>query len=367
MIKKVLVCVGTRPNLIKITQFESVFKKYPDLEFVLLHTGQHYDYQMNQVFFEELQIKKPDVFLGVKGKSQLGTIADILSKMEEVLTEMNPDLVMVPGDVNSSLACALAAHRLGYPVAHIESGLRSEDRTMPEELNRILIDDLSDIHLVTEPSGEQNLKKESKNHSVIEYVGNTMIDSLVAYQPMVAKSSVLEKLSLESNSFTTVTFHRPVNVDNQDSLIEVVNIIKGLSKSITVVFPVHPRTKKQLVEHGLFESLENEKNVVLTEPLGYFDFMKLVSNSKFIVTDSGGIQEETTFLQVPCLTIRPNTERPVTITEGSNTLLPLDQKLVFTEVEKIMDGTYKSGEVPALWDGKATERIVKAISGYFKN
>jgi len=363
--RKVLVVVGTRPNLIKITKFKECFDKHPDLDLKILHAGQHYDYQMSEIFFEQLGIPKPDCIFKLEAPTAVGKIAEMMVKFEAFVMELQPDLVLVPGDVNSSMACGVAASRLGFKVGHIESGLRSFDRTMPEEINRLIIDELSDLFFVTEPSGVKNLGNEKKDKGNVHFVGNTMIDSLVQFQPVFEKSDILEKLNVSAKKYFVFTFHRPGNVDDLEKLTELVNVIKGISTQNKVVFPVHPRTRKNLADNGLLDLLQNE-NIVITEPVGYIDFMKLIGNSIGVITDSGGIQEETTFMQVPCLTIRPNTERPITHEIGTNTLLPLDQTQILKYVQQIADGTYKKGEIPENWDGNATDRIVDVIKEYLK-
>ena len=361
--KKVLVVVGTRPNLIKITKFKQCFEKYPELNLKILHAGQHYDYKMSDIFFEQLGIPKPDKLFKLEAESAVGKIAEMMVKFEEYVNELQPDLVLVPGDVNSSMACGVAASRLGYPVGHIEAGLRSFDRTMPEEINRLLIDELAELFFVTEPSGVKNLKEEKKDKGNVHFVGNTMIDSLVQFKPVFEKSEVLNEIGVKPKSYFVFTFHRPGNVDEPAKLKELVGTIKGIAATNQVVFPVHPRTKNNLIKNNLWEEVQ-DSNIIITEPVGYIDFMQLISNSLGVITDSGGIQEETTFMQVPCLTIRPNTERPVTNDIGSNTLLPLNQEQILMHVKKITSGNYKKGEIPQNWDGNATDRIVNVISNY---
>ena len=362
--KKILVCVGTRPNLIKITQFERAFQKYPKLNFILLHTGQHYDDKMNNVFFEELGIKKPDIQFTLEGGSQTQVIAQIMEKFEAACQEIMPDLVMVPGDVNSSFACAFVANRLGIPVAHIESGLRSFDMTMPEEVNRILIDDLSVLHFVTEKSGVENLEKLGFKNS-INFVGNSMIDTLVHYEEKINDDPVLNNNNLLEKEYALVTFHRPSNVDNEKDLTHLVQILSEISQKIKVVFPIHPRTIKNIKKFGLLEKLNEIENIVQLPPQGYLSFLNLIKNAKLVITDSGGIQEETTFLQVPCLTIRPNTERPITSEIGTNTLLPFDANEIVKHFNLIMSNNYKQGQIPPRWDGKTSERIIESINNFF--
>jgi len=359
--KKVLVCVGTRPNLIKITQLEKCFRNYPSIEYKLLHTGQHYDYNMNDIFFQQLGVKAPDVFLNINQGSQINVISQIMQKFEEFVLDYKPDLVMVPGDVNSSFACAFVASRHNIPVAHIESGLRSFDKTMPEEVNRILIDDITELFFVTEPSGTENLLKENKSQESIRYVGNTMIDSLIAFMPMIDKSEIRKNLGAED--YYLVTFHRPANVDERENLKIVAEILTEISKLRKIVFPIHPRTKKRFHEFGFEKAIEN-KNIIVTEPLGYLDFISLVKNARTVITDSGGVQEETTFLSVPCITLRTSTERPVTVTEGTNTMCELNVKPILEILGSIDKGTYKKGAIPKFWDGKSSERIAKEVNDF---
>lgn len=362
--KKVLVCVGTRPNLIKITQLEKCFRSYPAIEYKLLHTGQHYDYNMNDIFFQQLGVKAPDVFLNINQGSQIEVISQIMKKFEEFILDYKPDLVMVPGDVNSSFACAFVASRHNIPVAHIESGLRSFDMTMPEEVNRILIDDVAELFFVTEPSGEENLLKENKSERKIRYVGNSMIDSLVAFMPLIDKAEI--RKSVNADDYYLVTFHRPANVDDSKNLKIVAEILTEISKKRKVVFPIHPRTRKRFHEFGFEKVIENE-NIIITEPLGYLDFISLVKNAKTVITDSGGVQEETTFLGVPCVTLRQSTERPVTVTEGTNTMCELDVKTILEILNSIDKGTYKKGAIPKFWDGKTSERIAKEVNNFLIN
>ncbi|MFM7022797.1 MAG: non-hydrolyzing UDP-N-acetylglucosamine 2-epimerase [Flavobacteriales bacterium] len=358
--KKVLVCVGTRPNLIKITRLKECFSKYPDLQFKLLHTGQHFDYKMSKVFFEELEIPTPDVLFELKRDSVMTPIADIMLQFEKEIKNDRPDLVVVPGDVDSTFACAFVASRYNIPVAHIESGLRSFDKTMPEEINRIVVDDLAALFFTTEKSGNENLLKEGKKSENIIFTGNTMIDSLIKFKGKIEKSTVLQKHNLEKGKYLVMTFHRPANVDNEHNLKLIFQLISKISKDIKIIFPIHPRTIKNAENYG-FKDLLSSSNIELCEPQGYFDFMNLITHAKGVVTDSGGIQEETTFLGVPCLTVRPNTERPITVGVGTNTLLELDEQVILNYVSSILSGQYKKGAIPEKWDGQSTERIVEAI------
>lgn len=359
--KKILVIVGTRPNFIKVTQFKKVALKHKyDLKIV--HTGQHFDDKMANVFFKQFNLI-PDYFLDTKtGLSREELIKDITASLENLIkTTFKPDLVVVVGDVNSTLAGANAAKNCGLKLAHLESGLRSFDETMPEELNRILTDKITDHFFVTEQSGYDNLITEGHTKSSISFVGNTMIDTMVAFNKEIEASSILEDLQLGQKSYVLMTMHRPATVDNKDGLLKLLEILVEVNKNYKIVFPVHPRTTKNIETLGLKEQFAAIKGLVFTEPLDYFSFQKLIKYSRFILTDSGGIQEESTFLRVPCFTLRPNTERPVTCTLGTNTLVPFDVKTILGYIGQVEAGTYKTGEIPPLWDGKATERVFEAI------
>ncbi|MFK7758125.1 MAG: non-hydrolyzing UDP-N-acetylglucosamine 2-epimerase [Flavobacteriales bacterium] len=353
---KILTVVGTRPNFIKITQFRKVFDPMPDVELKIVHTGQHYDHKMSTVFFDQFGFQ-PDIFLDISQRAPGPQTGEIMMKLSELFMEEKPDLVITPGDVNSTLACSLAANKCGIKVAHLESGLRSSDRTMPEEINRILTDEITDMYFVTEQSGLDHLAAEGKDEQKVHFVGNTMIDTLVAFEDEISASDVLDKYELEKGEFYLMTMHRPATVDIREGLEFMANLIKYLTKNKKVVFPIHPRTMKNLQEEGLFTDLAMISNLVFTEPMDYFSFQRLVRDAHCILTDSGGIQEESTFRQVPCFTLRPNTERPSTITMGTNVLLPNDLETVIAALEK----PFKQGEVPPLWDGKATERIGEII------
>lgn len=360
--KKILVVVGTRPNFIKVTQFPSEIKKHPGLDCKIVHTGQHFDRNMSDVFFEQFRLQ-PDIFLNVEAGSPVSQMADIMKALEKVVHEYKPDLMIVPGDVNSTLAGALVANKMNLPLAHLESGLRSSDRSMPEEFNRVLTDDLSDYFFVTEQSGYEHLISEGKNKDRIYFVGNTMIDTLVAYSNDIDNSTILKKLELTPKKYLLMTMHRPGTVDSLDGLTKLNALIKNITSEYSLVFPAHPRTVHNLEKFGLLNELKQNKKLILSEPLDYFSFQKLVKDSLMIITDSGGIQEESTFLGVPCLTLRPNTERPVTVTLGTNELIPFDEKLIENRIESVENGTYKKGVVPPMWDGKATERILKIVAG----
>ncbi len=362
--RKILVVVGTRPNFIKVTQFKKVAQQSGhDLKIV--HTGQHFDDKMADVFFKQFKLT-PDYFLNIPqnlGREDL--IREITTALENLIkTTFTPDLIMVAGDVNSTLAGANAAKNCGIKLAHIESGLRSYDNTMPEELNRILTDKISDYFFVTEQSGYDNLVKEGNNKNSIFFVGNTMIDTMVAFDREIEDSSVLTDLVVNPKQYVLITMHRPATVDNSEGLLKLLDILKEVNKKYKIVFPVHPRTTKNIEAFGLKKEFEVINGLTFTEPLDYFAFQKLIKYSKFILTDSGGIQEETTFLKVPCLTLRPNTERPVTCTIGTNTLVPFDVKIILNYISEIENGSYKKGQIPPHWDGRSTERIFEAINNF---
>jgi len=304
---------------------------------------------------------RPDHYLNVGGQTPNTQVANIILGLEKLFSEKGkPDLLVVPGDVNSTLAGAIAANKMGVKLAHLESGLRSFDRKMPEEHNRIVTDNLSDICYVTEPSGLANLEKE-KMSAQVEYVGNTMIDTLVYFEPQIDVCTILDQLGLNGEEYQLLTFHRPANVDDKESLMQLVDKIKMISGYGKAVLPLHPRTKARLEEHGLFDTINNLENVILSEPMGYFEFQKLIKHAKVVITDSGGIQEETTFRQVPCLTVRDNTERPVTITEGTNTLVGTSGPELEECLIQLKNGSYKTGQIPKFWDGNTTQRILNSL------
>jgi len=360
--KKVGIVVGTRPNFIKITQFRKEFEKHPgQFEFKLIHTGQHYDKNMSDIFFKQFGLQNPDVFLDIKGLSPAEQIGQIIIQLSAFLSDWNPDLLIVPGDVNSTMAASIAANKTGIRLAHLESGLRSFDREMPEELNRLVTDVLADEFFVTEQSGLDNLNKEPSCGGNIHFVGNTMIDSIVAFDDKIEESTVLEKLAIERQGYVLMTMHRPSNVDTKEKLLKLIEVVDFITQKYHLVFPIHPRTRKSLEHFGLLNQLTENSKVLFSPPLDYMSFQKLVKYCKFILTDSGGIQEEATFRQVPCLTLRENTERPITTTSGTNTLVPFEVNKISSYITSISDGSYKKGQIPPLWDGKATERIVKKL------
>ncbi len=345
----------------KIAPLDKAFQKYPSISHRIVHTGQHYDANMSKVFFDDLELPHPSVYLGIGSGTHAVQTARIMIEFEKVMLAEKPDLVIVVGDVNSTVACSLVCSKLLIPVAHIEAGLRSFDRTMPEEINRIVTDALSNYLFVSEPSGLRNLSNEGISESNMFFVGNVMIDSLVRFQAKARKSRIKETLGVADMRYTLVTLHRPSNVDVQENLTNLVMTLIKISRSGPVIFPIHPRTRKMIDEFALGEKLRLHKDVVLCDPLGYLDFLCLLESAALVITDSGGIQEETTFLGIPCLTMRENTERPVTVTEGTNRLMGYEYGKVGREAEKILQGKVKRGKIPKLWDGKAAERISKII------
>jgi UDP-N-acetylglucosamine 2-epimerase (non-hydrolysing) len=360
--KKLLIVVGTRPNYIKVSCFKKRAENFPEaFDIKIVHTGQHFHKDMADVFFQQLDIW-PDYYLNIPSLSPNTQMAEIMLRLEKTLNEYKPDWVIVPGDVNSTAAAALCTQKCGYKLAHLESGLRSFDLSMPEEHNRIIADQLADIFFVTEQSGIDNLIRENKKKEQIYFVGNTMIDSLVTFKKEIEGNKTYNDLGLKSKSYVLVTMHRPATVDSSEGLEKLCGLLNAISNELPVVFPIHPRTSKKLQEHDLWEVLSTNKNIISTEPKNYFDFQNLVLHCKLVLTDSGGIQEETTFRQIPCLTLRPNTERPVTVTIGTNTLISFSVPEVLKEINAIVNGSYKSGRIPDLWDGKSTERILKIFA-----
>lgn len=357
--KKILITVGTRPNFIKVTQFKRLAESYPNLDIRIAHTGQHYDKNMSQVFFDQFDCH-PDFFLNANNEDAIRQKESIQTNLKTLLSqEFQADLIIVPGDVNSTLYAAEVAQELGIPLAHLEAGLRSFDPAMPEEHNRIETDKIADHLFVTEQSGLDNIESENLTAQV-HFVGNTMIDSLCYFESEIDKANVpaLDKVE----EFGLVTIHRPSNVDTKEQLTKVVEIMRAVSQKMPIVWPLHPRTKKNLEHFELESEIYNNPNIHITEALGYFEFQKLLKSAHYILTDSGGIQEETTFRQIPCITLRNNTERPITTSIGTNTLCELDVNKVIALIDQILDGEYKKGSKPELWDGRATERILAVLN-----
>jgi len=357
---RIIHVVGARPNFIKIASILRAGRKAPDIESLLVHTGQHYTENMSRTFFEELDIPTPDINLEVGSSSHAQQTAEIMKRFESVVLKHDPDAVLVVGDVNSTVACALVAAKLGIKIVHVEAGLRSFDRTMPEEINRILTDAISDILFVTEPSGLTNLKREGIDGAKVHFVGNVMIDTLDSYKEKAAQSRILNYLNLKAKEYVVVTLHRPSNVDQPQALTRIFDALAKIQKEIKVVFPIHPRTKKNLASNGMMKKLDDLPNVLIIKPLGYLDFLRLMVESNLLITDSGGIQEETTILGIPCLTIRENTERPITITEGTNILVGTDTNRILNGYRGSLNRV-RPHTKPKFWDGRASERIVRIL------
>jgi UDP-N-acetylglucosamine 2-epimerase (non-hydrolysing) len=360
--KRILNVVGARPNFMKIAPIHREMQKNGNIAPHIIHTGQHYDEKMSKLFFNDLHMPKPDEFLGVGSGSHAEQTAKVMLEFEKVCKKYSPDLVVVVGDVNSTLACSIVASKLWIPVAHVEAGLRSFDRKMPEEINRIVTDSVSDLLFISEPNGKINLKNEGVNPDKMHFVGNVMIDSLINFLKVANQSEIMNQLDLTENNFVLVTLHRPSNVDDEGNCRRILEALITISEEIKVVFPIHPRTQKNIEKLGLDKNLEGINNICFTPPLGYLDFIKLEAKCKFVITDSGGLQEETTYLGKPCLTVRENTERPITIQIGTNEMVGTDMDLLIKYSTQILNDNWKAGKIPDYWDGKTAERIVKVIN-----
>jgi UDP-N-acetylglucosamine 2-epimerase (non-hydrolysing) len=358
---KIANVVGARPNFVKIAPLMREMRKHSEIQPILVHTGQHYDEQLSDIFFRQMGIRSPDVDLQVGSGSHAWQTAEVLKRIEPVFLEHRPDLVLVVGDVNSTLAAALAAVKLGIPVAHVEAGLRSFDRSMPEEINRILTDAIADCLFVTEKDAVENLLREGKSTDQIHFVGNVMIDALEQFLPLAGTSDIAGRLGLgrnnEASPFALMTLHRPSNVDSPKTLRDLLRAVEMIADRIPVVFPVHPRTRLHI------EALRFEihRQVQLISPVGYLDFLWLLSHARLVMTDSGGIQEETTALGVPCLTLRDNTERPVTVEQGTNQIVGTEPETIVSAAHIILSTESKKGRIPHLWDGNASQRIVNIL------
>lgn len=364
---KVINVVGARPNFMKIAPIQHLMDADPEIETVLVHTGQHYDEKMSKLFFDDLQLPKPDIYLNVGSASHALQTAKIMTAFEQVMIDEKPDLVIVVGDVNSTMACAIVAKKMHVKVAHVEAGLRSFDRHMPEEINRLLTDAISDMLFVTEQSGLDHLKHEGTADEKVHFVGNVMIDSLVHFQDKAAESTILKDLNVAPGSYGLITLHRPSNVDNKDVLTRLLDTFDAIEQDMELIFPIHPRSRKMIQNFGLAERINSMPNLHLLDPLGYLDFMQLMHNARVLLTDSGGIQEETTYLGIPCITMRENTERPSSVDLGTNVLVGTDTDLILKEFKKVLNGGSKKGSVPPLWDGHAAERIVEIIKMNFSS
>lgn len=368
---------AARPNFMKIAPLYHALSRESDFEPVIVHTGQHYDINMSDAFFQDLRLPEPHIHLGAGSGSHAEQTGRVMIAYEKVVMERRPDMVVVVGDVNSTIACTLAATKVVYShaendtatglnrplVAHLEAGLRSFDRSMPEEVNRLATDVLADLLWTPSPDGDENLLREGVAREKIVRVGNIMIDSLEMMRETIESTPVYEKFGVNRGEYAVLTLHRPANVDNPVSLKALCDMINHLSKQMAIIFPVHPRTRKHLESTGLIRELADKPAIKLLEPQNYISFMNLVFNCRLAVTDSGGLQEETTYLGIPCLTLRPNTERPITITQGTNRLCTLDN--LEESIADVLSGASGKGSVPDLWDGRTADRVVKSIRSVF--
>jgi len=367
-----MICVGARPNFMKAAPLLEEMKRAEGFSTFLLHTGQHYDKGMSDAFFKDLGMPRPDGYLGVGSGSHASQTALIMKRFEKTLIGKKPDIVLVVGDVNSTLACSLTAVKMGIAVGHVEAGLRSRDFTMPEEINRLLTDQISELLFTTSIDANENLRAEGIPKDKIFFVGNVMIDTLLRHRNKTKKSGILKALGLAPASgmdkgqkpYAVLTLHRPSNVDSKEPMERIILALITIGKDIPIVFPAHPRTIKMIGAFGMEKQLRRS-GIILLPPLGYLDFLALMSGSTFVLTDSGGIQEETTALGIPCITLRNNTERPVTVTEGTNTVVGTDPVRIVREARRILSGKGKSGRIPRLWDGKAALRIVRILKKHF--
>lgn len=359
---KIINVVGARPNFMKIAPLlRAMNKRKWQIEHLLVHTGQHYDVSMSDNFFEQLEIPEPDINLGIGSGSHAEQTAKIMIEFERVLLQHKPDLIIVVGDVNSTIACSLVASKLGVRIAHVEAGLRSFDRTMPEEINRVLTDAISDFLFTTEASANKNLRGEGIPQEKIFFVGNVMIDTLTHCLDKIQNSS-LPFNNLHEKEYAIITLHRPSNVDHPEILEKILEAFYQISQKIKLAIPLHPRTNKNISAFGMQDKLDQiAQNAIITGPIGYLEMLRLVKSARLVITDSGGLQEETTYLGIPCITMRENTERPSTIEIGTNVLVGNDLNALFKNFGKILSGGLKKGHIPPLWDGKAAERIVEAL------
>ena len=365
---KIILVVAARPNFMKVSPIWHELAKSPDaFQPVLVHTGQHYDARMSDVFLQELDMPEPHRHLGVGSGSHAAQTARVMMAFEGVLLEEKPDLVVVVGDVNSTVACAIDAAKLLIPVAHVEAGLRSGDRRMPEEINRVLTDAISDLLLTPSEDANRNLRGEGVADEKIHFVGNVMIDSLRLLEGRADASHVLESLDLTAGRYALVTLHRPSNVDERETFRGILSALDHIQGHIPVVFPAHPRTEKAIEQFGLRDGVSRMRGLRLIEPMGYLDFLKLQKHAALVLTDSGGIQEETTVLGVPCLTLRENTERPATVEVGTNTVVGVAPERIVAEADAVLGGRYKAGRIPDLWDGRAAQRIVAVFREFSRS
>jgi UDP-N-acetylglucosamine 2-epimerase (non-hydrolysing) len=347
----------------KIAPIQREMAKHNSLVPFLVHTGQHYDDKMSKFFLEDLELPRPDAYLGVGSGSHAEQTARIMIEFEKVVDHERPDLVVVVGDVNSTAACSLVAAKKGIRIAHVEAGLRSFDRTMPEEINRIVTDSIADYLFVTEQSGMDNLRNEGVAEDKIFFTGNVMIDSLLFFLEKAENSAILSSLELNGYPYVLITMHRPSNVDQKEIYQRILDTFRQIQKQVKIVFPMHPRSRKMLEMFGFEEQVEEMQNLIIIDPIGYLDFIKLMRHATMVLTDSGGIQEETTYLGIPCLTMRDNTERPVTVEIGTNEIVGSNVTRIIEMTNEILAGRIKKGQIPELWDGKAAQRIIDIIAG----
>ena len=358
---KVVNIVGARPNFMKIAPIHHQMRNNHLIDPILVHTGQHYDEKMSKTFFVDLCMPEPDIYLGVGSGSHASQTAAVMTSLEKVLIDEKPDWIVVVGDVNSTLAGALVASKLNIPIAHVEAGLRSFDRTMPEEINRILTDSISDLLFVTEKSGLDNLLKEGVAKEKVHFVGNVMIDSLKEHLPKAKQSNLLRKLNCEKYNYVLMTLHRPSNVDNADVFAKILNALEQIQKDKPILFPIHPRTRKMISQLGFSQKVQDMKNLIFMDPLGYLEFLNMMNHAQLVLTDSGGIQEETTYLGVPCITLRENTERPCTVELGTNQLVDLNTEKIIHAALNALNGNNTEKKIPPLWDGETAQRIVDIL------
>jgi len=362
---RVVLIAGARPNFVKIAALKKALSGRSSMEVLVVHTGQHYDDEMSAAFFRDLEMEDPERNLGVGSGSHAVQTAAVMTSFDAFLDEVATDMVVVVGDVNSTVACSLTAVKRGIPVAHVEAGLRSFDWEMPEEINRLVTDRLSSLLFTPSRDGDENLKKEGRPAEVIHFVGNVMVDTLLRFREKAAASTVLDRLGVAAGEYAVLTMHRPGNVDTREVFSGMLDAFAEIAGRMPIVYPLHPRSRKALTEMGLLERAEAISGLTMTGPLGYLDFIELEARARFVMTDSGGVQEETTVLGVPCLTLRPNTERPVTITEGTNTLIGTSADAITKAAARILDEDRKlPGRLPELWDGHASERIADIIESY---
>ncbi len=363
---KIINIVGTRPNFMKIAPIMQFMKSSKRIEPILLHTGQHYDVQMSDTFFNELKIPRPDISLDIGSDTHARQVARIMEKFDKVCDDIQPDAILVVGDVNSTMACSLVAAKKGIKIIHVEAGIRSGDRSMPEEINRLVTDSIADYLLPPSQDAVENLLAEGHSSDSIQMVGNIMIDTLLMHQSQINASAVHKTLGIKGKEYVALTLHRPSNVDDPVTFERILDALQIIQTKIRIVFPIHPRTRKMLKDLNLESRINNMPGLILCDPLGYFDFGKLVSGAKFVLTDSGGIQEETTVYGIPCITLRENTERPITITMGTNEIAGSDTQKIIDYALQILEGKWKKGSIPQLWDGKTAERIVSFIESKFQ-